>query len=60
MEGASSELPSQRPLRAPRMNPRDQESRRQDPGLLPRVHGCLSVARPSSPRLDSFERGVLR
>jgi hypothetical protein len=57
MEGASSELPSQRPLRAPRVNPRDLESRGLAAGSLPRVHRSLSVAGPSSPRSDGFDRG---
>ena len=38
------------------MNPRDQESRRQDPSLLPRVHGRLSVGGLSLPRLNGFDQ----
>jgi hypothetical protein len=59
MEGASSERASQRPLRAPRVNPKDQESRGLASGSLPRVYGRLSVAGPSSPHSDGFNGGVL-
>jgi len=49
MEGANSERASQRPLRAPRVNPKDQESRGLATGSLPRVYGRYRW--PVRPRL---------